>query len=322
MLDVASSYRLTEFGVAFAYEHRSSLLHVLSGSGENPLHVFWRRNVPNFGIVDVPAFGVSYDQISEVYKALRELSKEANKKPDLQKPVDIVLGAAPIKHENFYGTKMRDVFAPTLFISHGHYTFGDSEMSDCRVLPPTVLQKPAHSSGYMYDLSEATSALRKVQIAGGSSDWLVSVGMKGRWTTAVDAATTLSIGSRCKHDVHAVPFGYYAQVCRDASLRPRLRYNNHYYAMETSDARKNRMFVYDNEEGLCKKLCNIKSQNLQLRFGVAVYDLEYEDYGDACADLNVFGAFSRLKMVRKIVDYYGSLPSDASDCEKAVPCVA
>ncbi|KAL3197196.1 hypothetical protein MRX96_014809 [Rhipicephalus microplus] len=153
--------------------------------------------------------------------------------------------------------------------------------------------------------------------------------MKGRWTTSVDAATTLSIGSRCKY---SVPFGCYAQIflttsldCRSAgmaSLRPRLRYNNDYYAMETGDARRHRMFLYDNDRRGSKKLCNIKSQNLQLRFGVAVYDLEYEDYGDACADLNAFGAFSRVKMVRKIVDYYGSLPSDASDCEKAVPCVA
>lgn len=44
---------------------------MLNKSGKNPLHVFWSLNVPHFGMVDVPAFGVSYEQISEVYKALR-----------------------------------------------------------------------------------------------------------------------------------------------------------------------------------------------------------------------------------------------------------
>ncbi|XP_070380407.1 uncharacterized protein [Dermacentor albipictus] len=322
MLDVTSNYRSTEFGVAFAYENRASLRTELNKtSTTNPLEVFWSRNVPNFGIVDVPAVGAGYKEIAEVYRALRELSKAANKNPNLLKPPYIVLGAVPINHGDFYGTQMRDVFVPTLFISQGHYAFGDSEMPDCKVVPPTVLQKTTLTPGYTYDLGGATTALRQVQIAGGSARWLVSVGMKGRWSTAYDVTTPLSIGSRCKHDVGAVPFGNYAQVCRDPSLRTRLRYDDRYHAMETSDATKQRMFVYDNERGLCEKLCRVKSRNPQLRFGVAVYDLEYEDYADGCSDLNAFGAFSRIKMVRRVVDYYGSLPADASDCEQVVPCV-
>ncbi|XP_054923943.1 uncharacterized protein [Dermacentor andersoni] len=109
MLDVTSNYRSTEFGVAFAYENRASLRSEFKKTSQNPLEVFWSRNVPNFGIVDVPAMGASYKEIGEVYRALRELSKAANKNPDLVKPPHIVLGAVPINHEDFYGTQMRSL---------------------------------------------------------------------------------------------------------------------------------------------------------------------------------------------------------------------
>ncbi|XP_077490946.1 uncharacterized protein LOC144101686 [Amblyomma americanum] len=321
-LEKTATYQQTEVGVAFAYEKVANLRADLNKSNAQPLDTFWKRGVRNFGIIDMPAFGVKASDISKVFLALRELSTEANKKPSLIKPPHIVLGALPFKLEDYYGNKIRDVQDPTLFITQSHYSFGDNEVPDCTVLPPTLLLKPQGSQSYYYDLSDAALALRRMQIVAGSVQWLVSVGMKGRWTK-VKPDAPLHMGSPCEHDARALSFGSYAQVCKDKALRPHLHYDPSYEAVGTRDSSRN-MFVYDNEEGLCRKLCSLKFQNKAnraLRFGVAVYDLDYEDDRNACTDLNKFGAFSRLKMVRRVVDYYGSLPADGSDCVDAVPCV-
>ncbi|KAK8761744.1 hypothetical protein V5799_026988 [Amblyomma americanum] len=64
------------------------------------------------------------------------------------------------------------------------------------------------------------------------------------------------------------------------------------------------LFAYDNELGLARKLCTVKAQRLSLRFGIAVYDLDYEDFSNFCGPLNKFGAFSRLHAIRSILNFY------------------
>ncbi|KAK8787798.1 hypothetical protein V5799_022428 [Amblyomma americanum] len=68
------------------------------------------------------------------------------------------------------------------------------------------------------------------------------------------------------------------------------------------------------------KMCQLKSKNNHLQFGIAVYDLEYDDYNNHCSDLNVYGKFSRLKMVRKVVEYLRSSSGSGGSCEDNVPC--
>ncbi|XP_049523441.1 uncharacterized protein LOC125945554 [Dermacentor silvarum] len=88
-------------------------------------------------------------------------------------------------------------------------------------------------------------------------------------------------------------------------LRYNLKYSEALDAMYTYDNSLFVMFMYDDEEGLCRKVCNIKSKHEALEFGLAVYDLDYEDYYNNCSARNLFGAFSRLKMVRRLSTTFG-----------------
>ncbi|XP_077490937.1 uncharacterized protein LOC144101677 [Amblyomma americanum] len=318
-LAAASRYESTEFGVAFAYLYIDRLTADVKRTNPTMLEVFWRSGVFHFGIIDMPASGVSHDNIRGVFTLLKELSIVAMKRPDTLGQPHIVLGAVPQNHAEFYALRMRSVYTPTLFISQGHYAFGDNTVPGCKVFPPTMLLKPAASQDYSYDLTDAVSALQRIQETGASTKLLVSFSMKGRWTV-VKPSFPLELSSECYADQSAKPFGTYVEVCTDAGLAKRLNYVQKVEAMYTYDRAHRTMFVYDNEEGLCRKMCQLKSQNDRLKFGIAIYDLEYDDYNNSCSDLNIYGAFSRLKMVRKVVEHFRSSLAGSGGCEYDVPC--
>ncbi|KAK8757358.1 hypothetical protein V5799_005004 [Amblyomma americanum] len=102
---------------------------------------------------------------------------------------------------------------------------------------------------------------RRVPTAG-----LVSVTMKGRWTTP-SPGRPLEFFERCERDPGATSFGSYTELCR------------------------------------------VKNEVLDVNFGIAAYDVDYDDYANECRMMNKLGAHSRLKVLRKIVDYYRSLAS-------------
>lgn len=49
--------------------------------------------------------------------------------------------------------------------------------------------------------------------------------------------------------------------------------------------------------------CDSRKLYNDLMYGIAAFDLEYEDSTDACSDWNRFNSFSRLHMVRKLVNH-------------------
>ncbi|KAH7950043.1 hypothetical protein HPB49_018994 [Dermacentor silvarum] len=325
VLSASLSYKTTEIGIAFAFDHVATLRSDMKA--DKFLEPFWDRHVYHFGIIDMPAFGVRYTNVTEVFIVLKELSALAQKNPNAVQPPYIVLGAVPLALAGDYASQMR----------RGHFAYGDSQVSDCKVHPPTILTKPLASQGYQYDLGsfefkslgsdkdrcspfqkDAANALKQIHDGGVSAKWLLSVGMKGRWTKLYPRSK-FHPSSHCKQDPQAEPFGNYAQVCTDNYLKSHLKYSDALDAMYTYNDGSNTMFMYDDEEGLCKKMCYIKSKHEALEFGLAVYDLEYEDYNNNCSARNRFGAFSRLKMVRKIIDYFRS-SSGGGDCENDIPC--
>ncbi|XP_077489655.1 uncharacterized protein LOC144100650 [Amblyomma americanum] len=144
--------------------------------------------------------------------------------------------------------------------------------------------------------------------------------MKGRWTRA-SQGEPLQFFSRCEKNPIATSFGSYAQVCRGTSYGQNLRYQPQHYAMLTYDARNRTLFAYDNEAGLAAKLCKVKDIALDVAFGIAAYDVDYDDYANECGTRNKFGKHSRLKALRNVTDYYRSLASNIFNearCTKVV----
>ncbi|KAH7950241.1 hypothetical protein HPB49_021551 [Dermacentor silvarum] len=273
-LSAARSYRRTDFGVAFAYEYRFKLRVDLKVTNPVPLEELWKWGICDFGIVDMPAFGVKYNDIQDTFTTLKELNAVAERKSDAIRPPYIVLGAVPLASVDDYVSKMKNLFTPTLFISQGHYAFGDSHVPFCHVTPPTLLQKGVAWRDYPYDLTEAVAALKKITDDGGPAKLLVSVGMKSRGTvTKLNERSMYT--APCIYDVKAQPFRSYVEICTDSVWRSRLEYNNIFNAMYAVDQSDDRRFVYDDEYSLCQKVSVLTQfwQGLTLRhlYSVAVF---------------------------------------------------
>ncbi|XP_075726042.1 uncharacterized protein LOC142767713 [Rhipicephalus microplus] len=106
---------------------------------------------------------------------------------------------------------------------------------------------------------------------------------------------------------HAAKSYSYDLVCRHSRYTSRLKYSDSHYAMLARHATKKRTFAYDNEEGFYDKICKVKEDVHDVSFGIAAYDVDYDDYGNQCGSLNLYGRHSRLKTLRSIVDYFRTL---------------
>ncbi|XP_077491665.1 uncharacterized protein LOC144102229 [Amblyomma americanum] len=218
---------------------------------------------------------------------------------------------------NFYNDKFTNIYKPHLFIAQGHFFYGDNTFNDCRVMPPTALTRPQGlGDSYQHDLTLAADSFSKLSSRGLSIIGALSITMKGRWTRTLPVQGPSDFLSGCVHNTSAPSFGRYSEICRNPKYRQRSYSQTHDAILAVHDT-DNVLFAYDNEVGLCKKLCAVKGQHSGVRFGIAVYDLEYEDFSNACGAFNKYGAFSRLHAIRGILNYFRSRFHSAPD---AVGC--
>ncbi|KAL3197224.1 hypothetical protein MRX96_014833 [Rhipicephalus microplus] len=191
-------------------------------------------------------------------------------------------------------------FTPSLFISIGHYRFGD-ESGVCFIVPQTRPADDIPSQKILHDYSFNVSApmyqLRWLYSNGTDTKGLVSVTLKGRWAHPASPKNVSFCGA-CWSE--AIPFGRYTEVCPFGDGPPvaPLNYSVDHYAMITYVAKIDRTFSYDDERAFAEKM--------RVPFGIAVYDVDYDDYYNKCSSLNLYGAHSHLKALRKVVNYFKS----------------
>ncbi|KAL1424803.1 hypothetical protein MTO96_019672 [Rhipicephalus appendiculatus] len=294
-LSVIPKYSKTSFGVGFAFEYRGTLTQDLARTDPEPLEVFWKHGVYHFGILDVPVFGLKPFYMDDVFTCLKTLDTMSQRQRESGRPAYIVLSAVPYNAGwvNYVADKMKTVYQPDLFVSQGHYTYGDNEAITCAIVPPTSLFRPTKLFGYAHDLNTAALALQQLESQGASGRWSISVGMKGRLAAPLPKFP-LEIFSPCYQNPVAPSFDTYTEVCNNQQLWEKPAYDTKHDAMLTRNTKMNMMFVYDNEQSLCRKLCRVKANYTKLRFGLAAFDLDYEDYSNSCRQDNKFNAFSRL----------------------------
>ncbi|XP_075724536.1 uncharacterized protein LOC142767194 [Rhipicephalus microplus] len=323
-------YSRTTFGIGFTYEHTTYVSSVISQS-QNPnspfiLGFFWKKRIYHFGVLDTPTFGVrdtpfKGSKAADVKKAL-DLLKIISDFSDYQRlrgRLCLMVLAAGVPNDawaEFYATRFSPLW-PFIFISVGHYDKGDNTFTDCHVMPPTVLSRPAEvaaeNSSYEYDLTSAAAGFDRLVIAGDSSIRATSVTMKGRWTVLEEGEQAQFLAT-CVHDPSAESFGEVAKVCEDPSFEPMSR-NSQLYGTLTYNI--SHVFAFDDEAAFQQKLCRLKADRSSQYFGIAVFDLEYEDFSNACDPANSHGAFARLKALRRIIDFFKTnfkKPSDRAAC--------
>ncbi|KAH8037990.1 hypothetical protein HPB51_020510 [Rhipicephalus microplus] len=281
-------YSRTTFGIGFTYEHTAHVSSMISQS-KNPdspfiLGFFWKERIYHFGVLDTPTVGVrdtpwKGSKAANVKNAL-DLLRIISDFSDYQRlrgRLCLMVLAAGVPNDawaEFYAARFSPLW-PFIFISVGHYDKGDNTFTDCHVMPPTVLSRPAEvaaeNSSYEYDLTSAAAGFDRLVIAGDSSIRATSVTMKGRWTVLEEGEQAQFLAT-CVHDPSAESFGEVAkawnlystayikrqdfetipflQVCEDPSFEPMSR-NSQLYGTLTYNI--SHVFAFDDEAAFQQK---------------------------------------------------------------------
>ncbi|XP_077490945.1 uncharacterized protein LOC144101685 [Amblyomma americanum] len=311
VLSKACDHNKTEFGVAFGCAQRKTLQTDLSNAA--PLEVFWQSAVYHFGVIDCAAVGLTPAVMDEVFVALEALDRLARTQRGQGRNSYIVLGATSHTDtwNNYFKDKFKNVLKPDLFISHGHYLLGDPEMEACVIIPPTLLRKRRGSREYVHDLTDAAAAISAIASDASAPLLSLSVGMKGRWTKPLDNQR-LQVFAQCKRNEPAQFFGSYTDICNKEPYRSNMVNQLNPENAHTTDKNARLMFVFDSSASLNEKLCLLKADHTSVRFGLAVYDLDYEDYNDTCRWQNSVGGFGRVQTVRSLLNFFVTNYTDAT----------
>ncbi|XP_077544592.1 uncharacterized protein LOC144157648 [Haemaphysalis longicornis] len=207
------------------------------------------------------------------------------------------------------------VFRPDIFIFRGHYSLVNHDRHGCKIVPPT-LTKAVH--GFPFTLATAHEAVKELAAKdSGNTSLAVSVTMAGRWNRPLDfwrytekyyapfqSCTRLPQGSN--------QFGSIFEVCLgDKYKTPHVHgeYKDEYrYSFNDGLS-----FTYDSSVSLKRKLCGFKSNMTKVSYGVAVFDMQYEDWTSYC----YVDTFARLRTLKRVTEYFVSgfqLTTDLTDC--------
>ncbi|XP_077485926.1 uncharacterized protein LOC144097000 [Amblyomma americanum] len=309
-----AQYNTTAFGIGFAYDKAFTLVRQLNTTNSSLLEPFWRKNIFHFGILDTATRNARQADVELALNVLKALDTHAETQRRLGNPSFIFFAGLVFNDtwNNFYNEKFTNFYKPDLFIAQGHFFYGDNTFSDCRVMAPTVLTRPQGLDNYQHDLTLAADSFTKLSSSGLSMIWALSVTMKGRWTMTLPVQGLDDFLSGCVHNATAPSFGRYSEICRNPNYLQRSYSQAHDAILAVHDT-DNLLFAYDNEVGLCRKLCTVKARQSALHFGIAVYDTEYEDFLNSCGAFNKYGAFSRLHAVRRILNYFKTKFQSAPD---------
>ncbi|KAL1427299.1 hypothetical protein MTO96_017588 [Rhipicephalus appendiculatus] len=313
-------YQHTMLGVGFAFDFLAKAKEDLRYSNiPSPLDPFWNRGIFHAGILDTPIKPARNDTKSAV-EILERIKRLVNIRRGVAAITAISVPHPEVAWAASFAEYFRELrFTPSLFISIGHYRLDDSERSICSIVPqtrhPDDVPPQYVLRDYNFDLSTPMYQLSWLYSNGTDTAGVVSVTMKGRWAHP-ESPGNVRFYDACVSE--AIPFGSFTEVCPSGGpLRmPPINYSTEHHAMITYHAKVDRTFTYDDERAFAEKLCRVKALGTDVPFGIAVYDLDYDDYYNSCYTLNKYGANSRLKALRKIVDYFKkeTAPFDETAC--------
>ncbi|XP_070380530.1 uncharacterized protein [Dermacentor albipictus] len=309
-IDVAPLHEITAFGVGITFDsvHHLELLLNSSAPSFKPMEIFWDNAIYHLAILDTATVSpVEHEVIS----ALGCLKMNQGRKI-------FTVFAASIPDDawaNLYIRNFTTLFKPDLFIGFGHYTRGDNSLKSCRIVPPTLFQRPPGAEySYQHDMTAGFETFKKLSVPGLALKFALSVTLKGRLTVST-VPNMYDFFTPCLTNETADSFATYAEVCKNPGFKTAPIYDSQVDATRILHAVKPEVFSYDDRVGLCKKLCTMKAQDTSMKFGIAVYDLDYADFSNTCGSKD--GPFSRLHLVRNILNFFRTryrTTADTADC--------
>ncbi|XP_077527982.1 uncharacterized protein LOC144139550 [Haemaphysalis longicornis] len=303
--------------------------HFNKNSGKNRLKVHVIANIYHFGILNLNELVLKTDTLKKALETL-QLVTTFLQMTSTRGPPYTFLG--------LYGTRQlacaetaklfRSTFMPDAIVILGHLSFRDNNIHGCRIFPPNVYKNPGQaqpSTTYghtFFEACEVAQCLREQeQIASPVS---VSVTMKARTYKPLHPDPSESdIGN---YDIlRECAQGNYSQemrplsICDNSTYTSSLAINDEHQAVTAFNKIAGFTVVFDNSATLRQKVCEAKANLATFEFGLAVFDVNYDQGPTACQDKFIKGYGTRLEMIKKLSSYFRNEFNDAS---KLTGCIS
>ncbi|XP_075559377.1 uncharacterized protein LOC142590864 [Dermacentor variabilis] len=319
-IDVAPLHKITAFGIGITFDavYHLELLLNKSAASFKPMEPFWANSIYHLAILDTATVNTAEIEVISALGCLKLLRDRFSEEIILQGIKVFTVFAASVPDDvwaNFYIRNFTTLFKPDLFIAFGHYTRGDNSLPSCRIVPPTLLQRPQGAEdSYQHDMTTGFESFRRLSVPSLALKFALSVTMKGRLAVST-VPNKYDFFTPCLTNHTIDSFSSYAQVCKNPGYKTTPIYDSQVDATRILHAVEPEVFSYDDRVGLCKKLCTVKAQGTSLKFGIAVFDLDYADFSNTCGSKG--GPFSRLHLVRNILNFFRTrytTTADTADC--------
>ncbi|XP_049273997.1 uncharacterized protein LOC119400951 [Rhipicephalus sanguineus] len=235
----------------------------------------WRHRICHFGVVDTPTRDLNESSVTAALESLM-IADKVTDQHRAKGYVCITVFAAVIPDdtwENYYLDAFPNIFTPQLFIALGHYECGDNTFQDCHVVPPTLLSRPAQ-------LSAANSSYQHdMTVTADSVGKMAARGVKAVWAISVTMKGRWTVPEETETP------GFLCACAYDPEAK---------------------------SFGSYAELCTVKARHTSIDIGIAVFDVDYEDFDNVCARTNWGGKFSRLRAVQLLLNFFRTKFSDPS----------
>ncbi|KAL1486709.1 hypothetical protein MTO96_008782 [Rhipicephalus appendiculatus] len=305
-VDIAPSYSTTSFGIGFSYNsalHLQLYLQQQATKKFNVMQHFWDHSIYHIGVLDSATVDPKEADVISALNCLKILRDDFSQEIISQGIKVFTFFAASIPDAtwaSFYTRNFTNLLMPDLYIALGHYSRGDNSLPTCLVVPPTLLHRPrAAEDSYQYDLTSAAESI--VRLSGLRLKSALSVTLSGHLAVLKDP-TKRGFLAPCMTNNSIDSFASYAEVCRSPNYTSPPVYDPQAEAVQYSYTTEPMVFSYDDRKGLVRKLCAIKEQHTNTKFGIAVFDVDYADFTNVCKSRG--GPFARLQLVRSVLNFF------------------
>ncbi|KAH6942510.1 hypothetical protein HPB50_006935 [Hyalomma asiaticum] len=310
--DRARHNTFTEFGMSFAIDNAKLVTEYTTPAFERGLDTLAQKQVIHYGFLDMHLQMTTNDTVAQALTILKRVNDHLAKTSGTrtrQSLMAIAMSLDDTASRPYVVNLMKTIFKPHLFIAMAHIPYRDADRPDCTILPSSVHHYPAGvKPAYGHTMNDSLALLQYLEDEQVFTSMAVGVTMKGRWYKVSNPSSSASYNlfERCTAFSGSQDFAP-ADACAGGSAYSALSrnydYNGTLFAGFTYNTSAERVLVFDSKKGIKYKFCDLKQHYLNLSYGVAAYDVEFDAPQNLCTFLGIDGPYSRVDFLTRLRDF-------------------
>ncbi|KAH7943637.1 hypothetical protein HPB52_009641 [Rhipicephalus sanguineus] len=276
----ASRHTMTEYGISFPILALGAVHRDLSvEAAASSVSRYWSMRFYHYGFVTMD-LGRSFKELKhvlEILKMVKKLVIPLSRRQGRPSYTAIGWNEEDTSMVKEAAKMMKTTLMPDFIIVHGQRVYLGKNPTPDRVSAPTNMYVDNDTSSIVQTLGQAVNSLKELS--------------RMRISAALSLSVSMSAyGYNLKNSDLPDGTGAMFQEANESSALPFTEYRH---------------------------MCRLKRNNTKVPYSLAAYDLDWDDEEDTCSFANWFGAYSRVKMVRVLSEFFNygfGTADDEADC--------